>query len=98
MMSTLTPDITTIEVEAIEKVISVSHVEPTVPALTIDAVANSPLLPMTRIGIDAATGADVMVGDRERCGGFYILGQPRTGDARPLLYIRKRIRDRLLIL
>ena len=79
MMSKLTPDIAEIEVEAIEKVVSVSHVEPTVPALTIDGVADSPLPPMTRIGIDAATGADVMVGDRERCGGLYILGQPRTG-------------------
>jgi hypothetical protein len=85
MMSKLTPDIAEIEVEAIEKVVSISPVEPIVPALTIDAVADSPLLPMTRIGIDAATGADVMVGDNERCGGFYILGQPRTGKSNLLI-------------
>ena len=42
MMSKLTPDIAEIEVEAIEKVVSISPVEPIVPALTIDAVADSP--------------------------------------------------------
>jgi hypothetical protein len=85
MMRTLTPDIAEVEVEAIEKVISVPQVELAVSALTMDAVADSPLPPMTRIGIDAAIGADVMVGDRERCGGFYILGQPRTGKSNLLI-------------
>src|SRR5512147_1194305 len=31
------------------------------------------------------TGADIAVGDTARCGGFYVLGQPRTGKSNLLI-------------
>ena len=40
MIRKLTPDIAEIEVEAIEKVISVPTVDPAVPTLIMDAVAD----------------------------------------------------------
>jgi hypothetical protein len=39
----------------------------------------------TVIGHDFDTGADIAVGDVERCGGFYVLGQPRTGKSELLV-------------
>jgi hypothetical protein len=33
------------------------------------------------------TGGDIAVGDMERCGGFYVLGQPRTGKSELLTYM-----------
>jgi hypothetical protein len=31
------------------------------------------------IGKDIETDEDLWIGDRERCGGMYVLGKPRTG-------------------
>jgi hypothetical protein len=39
----------------------------------------------TVIGQDFETGADIAVGDIDRCGGFYVLGQPRTGKSNLLV-------------
>jgi DNA replication protein DnaC len=34
---------------------------------------------LVTIGTDIETGEEVWIGDRERCGGLYVLGKPRTG-------------------
>ena len=41
----------------------------------------------TVIGQDFETGRDIAVGDTARCGGFYVLGQPRTGKSELLTYM-----------
>jgi hypothetical protein len=37
------------------------------------------------IGTGAETGEDLSIGDRERCGGLYVLGKPRTGKSHLLI-------------
>jgi hypothetical protein len=37
------------------------------------------------LGRTFATGQDILVGEEERCGGLYILGQPRTGKSNLLV-------------
>jgi hypothetical protein len=45
---------------------------------TVEA-GNSIALSCAELGKDIETGDPVYIGDNERYGGFYILGEPRTG-------------------
>jgi hypothetical protein len=42
-------------------------------------------MPEVVIGKDEVTGELITIGDRERCGGFYVLGEPRTGKSHLLI-------------
>jgi hypothetical protein len=69
------PDLGRAVVERIEKILP----RPAAPPAPLREIAKVAASAGVTIGTDSATGVAVSLGDTQRCGGLYVLGQPRTG-------------------